>query len=57
LTEQVAGKKIEVKVNPGLIRLNEVHTLAGNPDKLNMAIGNLRTYELKETLSWMLNSN
>lgn len=57
LTEQVAGKKIEVKVNPGLIRLNEVHTLAGNPDKLNMAIGNLRIYELKETLSWMLNSN
>ena len=52
--EEVSGKNIEIKVNPAFIRVNEVHKLAGNPEKLNATVGELRIYSLRETLAWML---
>lgn len=55
--EKVTGRCIEVAVNPAFVRANEVITLAGNPGKLKAAIGDLETYQLEDTLAWMLGSS
>jgi GDP-6-deoxy-D-talose 4-dehydrogenase len=50
LTEHVP----KIEVNPSFVRANEVMTLCGDPTKLRRAVGDLPSYELAETLSWML---
>ncbi len=50
----IAGYKIEVRVNPALVRANEVKTLCGNPAKLRSLIGAWQMPPLEETLRWML---
>lgn len=50
----VTGHKPDVQVNPAFVRANEVHRLCGNPNKLTACTGPLSTYELSDTLQWML---
>lgn len=54
LLEQITGHRPDVRVNPAFVRANEVRSLCGNPDKLVAALGALPQFELKETLTWML---
>jgi len=50
----LTGHRLEVRVNPELVRANEVHRLCGSPDKLQAAIGPLPAYSLAHTLQSML---
>jgi nucleoside-diphosphate-sugar epimerase len=52
--EKITGHSIEIRVNPKLVRGNEVDVLGGDNSRLKEMIGNLRTYKLEETLRWML---
>lgn len=52
--QRLTGHRIEVQVDPGLVRANEVHTLCGDPARLQQAIGELPAYSLEDTLRWML---
>jgi nucleoside-diphosphate-sugar epimerase len=54
--QEITGHRLEVKVNPGFVRANEVKTLAGSAARLVAAIGPLREIPLIETLRWMLES-
>lgn len=54
LAEKITGHKIQVKVNPAFVRINEVHTLCGNNGRLLHLIGEWETPPLEETLRWML---
>lgn len=54
MAEEIAGYRIDVKVNPAFVRANEVRKLVGNPRKLHHAIGPLPYIPLRETLAWML---
>lgn len=49
LTE-LTGHSIEIKVNPALVRANEVHHLCGSAKKLEDCIGNLKRTTLKDCL-------
>ena len=53
MMEEIAGYRIEVRVNPALVRANEVLTLAGDNTKLAGAIGALDPIPLADTLRWM----
>jgi GDP-D-mannose dehydratase len=46
---------IDIQVNPEFFRVNEVRVLTGDNSKLNSIIGNRQSYDLEETLTWMLN--
>jgi nucleoside-diphosphate-sugar epimerase len=50
----IAGHRFEVRVNPDLVRANEVRTLSGSAAMLESVIGNLGGIPLDETLRWML---
>ena len=52
--EQLAGYKIEVRVNPAFVRSNEVVKLEGSHRQLFDAVGELPVIPLSETLNWML---
>jgi nucleoside-diphosphate-sugar epimerase len=52
--EQLTGHRLAVRVDPALVRANEVVRLAGDNRRLVAAIGPLREFSLRETLSWML---
>lgn len=54
LCEQITGHSIEVQVNPAFVRENEVRVLTGDNRRLTAVIGATQTYNLKETLEWML---
>ena len=54
LVSEIAGHQFEVRVNPALVRANEVRTLSGSAAKLESAIGAIRRIPLDETLRWML---
>lgn len=54
LLSSITGHRIEVRVNPGFVRPNEVHRLCGDPSKLHAAIGRVTSPPLAETLEWML---
>jgi GDP-D-mannose dehydratase len=49
------GHSIDIQVNPEFVRANEVRVLTGDNSKLNGIIGNRQSYDLEETLTWMLN--
>jgi nucleoside-diphosphate-sugar epimerase len=57
LLQNLTGHRIEVQVDPKLVRANEVHRLCGDPARLQQAIGSLPAYSLGDTLSWMLSSS
>ncbi len=50
----LAGHTIEVRVDPSLVRSNDVLILAGSNDKLRRAIGSIEAIPLADTLRWML---
>jgi nucleoside-diphosphate-sugar epimerase len=55
---KLTGHSIAIKVNPAFVRVNEVHRLCGNPDKLKALLKDkgvtLNSPGLDETLHWML---
>ena len=54
MLEEIAGYRIEVRVNPAFVRANDVLSLAGNNAKLIAAIGPLEPIPLASTLRWMV---
>ena len=53
MLEEIAGYRIEVRVNPAFVRANDVLTLAGNNAKLRAAVGDIAPVPLAVTLRWM----
>lgn len=55
---KLTGHSIAIKVSPAFVRVNEVHRLCGNPDKLKALLKHkgvtLNSPGLDETLHWML---
>jgi nucleoside-diphosphate-sugar epimerase len=51
---QLSGHRLQVRVNPALVRAEEVRKLWGSAAKLTSLIGPLPTKPLEETLRWML---
>lgn len=51
----LTGHVPEIIVDPSFVRANEVHRLCGDPTLLEQTVGLLPSYELDETLAWMLN--
>ncbi len=56
MVAELAGYRMEVRVNPAFVRSNEVKTLTGNPGKLAACVGALPPIALRDTLAWMLAS-
>lgn len=50
----LTGHELDVRVDPALVRANEVRTLCGSAAKLEGVIGPLKAIQLEETLNWML---
>jgi nucleoside-diphosphate-sugar epimerase len=57
MAEDIAGYKIDVKVNPAFVRANEVKKIVGDAGKLQRLVGPLSNISLHDTLSWMLAIN
>jgi len=57
LCEKITQHNIEIKVNPEFVRKNEVRVLKGDNNLLNKAVGSWQTYNLEDTLAWMLKEN
>ncbi len=53
MMNEIAGYKINVKINPDFVRTNEIKSLAGSTVKLIGLIGNTKPRELKTTLKDM----
>jgi len=53
MMSEIAGYRIEVRVNPAFVRANDVLTLTGDNAKLAGAVGAIPTRPLSETLRWM----
>jgi GDP-6-deoxy-D-talose 4-dehydrogenase len=51
---ELAGHRIEVRVNPQFVRANEVKTLRGSPALLKRLLPTWSPRPLQETLRWML---
>jgi len=54
--ERLTDHTMQIKVNPAFVRPDEVRSLYGNAEKLKQCIGELPSYELEDTLRWMLAS-
>jgi len=57
IMEEIAGYRIEQRVNPNFVRSNEVKLLLGSPARLEAVIGPMEWIPLRETLTWMLNAD
>jgi GDP-6-deoxy-D-talose 4-dehydrogenase len=53
MMEDMAGYRIEVRVNPAFVRAHEVAKLVGSNQKLAKLIGPLEMISLQQTLQWM----
>jgi len=52
--EQLAGYKIEIKINPAFVRVNEIETMGGSVELLKQSIINCKKpIEIEKTLEWM----
>jgi nucleoside-diphosphate-sugar epimerase len=49
----IAGYSIQVEINPAFVRANEVQRLVGSKQRLVSAIGELKPFQLVDTLEWM----
>ncbi len=56
LVSELAGHRFDVRVDPSLVRADEVRTLVGSAAKLEGVIGDLADISLRETLRWMLDA-
>lgn len=54
MMEEMAGYRLDVRVNPAFSRANEVKRLVGSNLKLRQAIGDVSPIPLVDTLRWML---
>lgn len=54
ILRNLSGHELEVKVNPALVRTNEIHRLCGEPGKLERIAGHIPLPPLVDTLRWML---
>jgi nucleoside-diphosphate-sugar epimerase len=54
MLQDLTGHRIEVDVDPALVRPNEVHRLCGDPTRLYATAGTLPACRLEDTLRWML---
>lgn len=55
--EKLTNHRIEVRVNPSFLRVNEVKVLSGLPLKINNALEPFQKFDLNKTLSWMLENH
>jgi nucleoside-diphosphate-sugar epimerase len=53
MMEEIAGYRIEVRVNPAFVRANDVLTLMGSNARLAETIGAIDQVPLADTLRWM----
>jgi nucleoside-diphosphate-sugar epimerase len=53
IMSDIAGYKINVKVNPACTRYNEVKRLVGSTRKLHSVVGHIKPFPLYQTLDWM----
>jgi len=53
---EISGHAIEVRVNPALVRANEIPVLRGEPRKLQACTGHAPRISLRDTLQWMYSS-
>ena len=53
MMNDIAGYKIEVKINPAFVRENEIKSLAGSTAKLSALIGNIKSKAFEDTLKDM----
>ena len=56
MMEEIAGYKIEVRVNPKFVRANDIERLTGDPRALVEAIGPIGPTDLHKTLLKMYKS-
>ncbi len=54
MASEITGHDMETKINPDLVRANEVKTLRGSSEKLDHITGHQRRYSMRDTLEWML---
>lgn len=54
ICSDLTGHQIEIKVNPGFVRANEVKRLSGDASKLKSLLPDWEMPELTDTLEWML---
>jgi GDP-6-deoxy-D-talose 4-dehydrogenase len=54
LVREISGRDFEVRVDPALVRAQEVKVLLGSRARLEGCIGTVAAIELRETLRWML---
>lgn len=54
MCERVTGHRLDVQVNPELVRANEVKRLCGDASRLRKLIPGWQTPPLEHTLRWML---
>jgi nucleoside-diphosphate-sugar epimerase len=57
LVKEVSGCSLDVRVNPSLIRHNDVKILLGSRARLDECIGPIHNIELRDTLAWMLGAS
>ena len=53
----ISNHQINIKINPHLVRANEVKQLSGDTDKLKSIIGDSKFFDIKETIYWMVNNH
>lgn len=54
LLSHMSGHRIDIEVDPALVRANEVRTLVGSPDRLHAIVGPLPDFPFDVTLKWLL---
>lgn len=56
LVAKISGHELVVRVNPALVRANDVRSLRGSRARIEQLIGPLRQISLEDTLRWMLDA-
>jgi nucleoside-diphosphate-sugar epimerase len=56
MMEDLTKRNMAIKINPNLLRDNEVYKLCGSPKKIETVLGALKYISLENTLNWMLSS-
>lgn len=51
---EIAGYRVDVRVNPAFVRGNEVRRLVGSSRRINEVIGGFSARALRDTLAWMI---